>query len=405
MKKDHVQFLGSLKNEPQGVFGRNIYIFGSKVQSIETMPLDLNKQLDRYELIELCSDSKRSDLITVVAILGWGGMRFDHARRLFANWDEFAPLIRSIRMGQSMSRKEVFEKFSILRKLKKIPGLGIGYYTKLICFLNPSLQGYILDQWTAKSINLLYEHKLVDITDAGWVTDKNGPDVYDDFCLKVEELSNYWDVKPIDAELKMFSNGGHRPGVWRTYLKKEYCSLEPSWEKVSIKPSTLVIFSHGKESNPHGEKIQAMSAVAEELGFKTKSIDYTSCKDEVERKALLRGYLSKQSSKIILVGSSMGGYVSAALANEFKLSALFLLCPALSLEGYEPVDYEPKTDKIVLVHGWDDDVVPVESSIDFARKHKATLHLVEDGHRLNESIPQLENWFENLLNSVIENRI
>lgn len=164
----------------------------------------------------------------------------------------------------------------------------------------------------------------------------------------------------------------------------------------------LVVFSHGKESGPDGTKIQAMRAVAEELGFKTVSIDYTACKNEVERKALLRGYLSNQAGRIILVGSSMGGYVSATLANEFKLSALFLLCPALSLEGYEPVDYQPKTDNIVLVHGWKDDVVPVESSIDFARKHKATLHLVEDGHRLKESVPQLQNWLGHLLDSVVK---
>ena len=166
--------------------------------------------------------------------------------------------------------------------------------------------------------------------------------------------------------------------------------------------SRIIVFNHGKESGPHGEKIQAMRAVAEELGFKTVSMDYTSCKDEVERKAVLRSYLSKQLGKIILVGSSMGGYVSAALANEFELSALFLLCPALSLEGYEPVDYQPRTDKIVLIHGWNDDIVPVESSIEFARKHKAILHIVEDGHRLKDSIPHLKSWLGHLLDSLVK---
>ena len=164
----------------------------------------------------------------------------------------------------------------------------------------------------------------------------------------------------------------------------------------------LVVFSHGKESGPHGEKIQAMRAVAQELGFRTVSIDYTACQDEVERKSLLRSYLSNQSGKIILVGSSMGGYVSAALANEFELSALFILCPALSLEGYERVDYTPRTDKIVLVHGWNDDVVPVESSIQFAREHNAMLHLLRDNHRLSGSISHLVIWLESLLKSLIE---
>ena len=98
----------------------------------------------------------------------------------------------------------------------------------------------------------------------------------------------------------------------------------------------------------------------------------------------------------------MGVYVSAALANEFELSALFLLCPALSLEGYERVDYTPRTDKIVLVHGWNDDVVPVESYIQFAREHKAMLHLLPDNHRLSGSISHLVILLESLLKSLIE---
>lgn len=398
MKNNHIEFLGSLENETQGVFGRNIYDFGSQTQSIESIPNDLNKRLNRYELMDLCSDTNRSDLLVVIAILGWGGMRYDHARRLFAKWDELSPLIKSIRSESALSRRQVFDDFSRLRRSKKLPGLGIGYYTKLICFLNPSLKGYILDQWTAKSINLLSERKLVDISDAGWVTDKNDSNIYETFCLKVEELANYWGIEPLEAELKMFSNGGANQGLWRRYLKREYCSLEPNYDNSS--KNNIIVFSHGKESGPNGTKIQAMRVAAENLGFTTVSIDYTSCENEVDRKALLRDFLFKQSGKVVLVGSSMGGYVSAALANEFEISAMFLLCPALSLEGYEPVEYAPKTDSIVLVHGWSDDVVPVESSIAFAQKHKATLLLIEDGHRLKESIPQIVNWFEDLLVSI-----
>ena len=166
------------------------------------------------------------------------------------------------------------------------------------------------------------------------------------------------------------------------------------------KDQMLVVFSHGKESGPDGAKIKAMRAVAHDLGFKTVSLDYTTCQDEIERKTLLRNYLSKQTDNLILVGSSMGGYVSAALANEFNLSSLFLLCPALSMEGFEEVEYTPKTEIISVVHGWNDEIVPVESSIDFARKHKAILHLVDDGHRLKASIPFIVQWFKEMLRSL-----
>ena len=134
MKNNYIEFLGSIKNQPQGKFGRNIQVFGRQVQSIETISDDLNTKLNRYELMHLCSDFERSDLTVVVAVLGWGGMRFDHARRLFENWEELAPLIKLIRTSNSLNRKEAFQSFSLLRKQNKIPGLGIGYYTKLICF-------------------------------------------------------------------------------------------------------------------------------------------------------------------------------------------------------------------------------------------------------------------------------
>jgi len=41
---------------------------------------------------------------------------------------------------------------------------------------------------------------------------------------------------------------------------------------------------------------------------------------------------------------------------------------------------------IALVHGWEDDIIIPQSSIDFAREHKAELLLVQDGHRLKNSL-------------------
>lgn len=159
----------------------------------------------------------------------------------------------------------------------------------------------------------------------------------------------------------------------------------------------LVVFSHGKESGPNGTKIQMLRGLADLMGYKTHSIDYTACNNEIERKELLREYLSEQSGTIILVGSSMGGYVSASLANEFEVDSMFLMCPALYMPEYESVEYKPKTNKIVLVHGWSDEIVPVDSSIRFAKEHSAILHLVEDGHRLKDNLPHLLRWLKDML--------
>lgn len=39
-----------------------------------------------------------------------------------------------------------------------------------------------------------------------------------------------------------------------------------------VKP--LVIFSHGKVSGPKGSRIQALSKIAERMGFEVESLDY-----------------------------------------------------------------------------------------------------------------------------------
>jgi hypothetical protein len=105
----------------------------------------------------------------------------------------------------------------------KLPGLGIGYFTKLICFLAPQLNGYILDQWLGKSINLLTGKKLVSITDKGWVTDKNDANTYEVFCSKIDALAKLIQCSGLETEERLFSKGAigkSERGAWRKYVMK-----------------------------------------------------------------------------------------------------------------------------------------------------------------------------------------
>jgi alpha/beta superfamily hydrolase len=161
---------------------------------------------------------------------------------------------------------------------------------------------------------------------------------------------------------------------------------------------SIVIFSHGKESGPHGIKIQLMAEIAVKHGHQTLSIDYTTCKDENERVDLLRENLVPyKKEKKILVGSSMGGYVCAVMATEIEVAGLFLLCPALNMPDYKVQTYTPKTTNIEIIHGWNDEVVPSQNSIAFAKQNLATLHLVDDNHRLSKSHKFLGESFDNFL--------
>ncbi|RFA31103.1 alpha/beta hydrolase [Alkalilimnicola ehrlichii] len=152
-----------------------------------------------------------------------------------------------------------------------------------------------------------------------------------------------------------------------------------------------VYFAHGKESGPWGRKIQALARVAQAHGFMIESPDYSHTFDPQARVQQLLD-LKPQADCLVLVGSSMGGYVSAQAAGQLRPNGLFLIAPAFYMPGYES---EPQAHDglIEAVHGWDDDVIPVEHSIRFARNHQARLHLIPGEHTLVEQLPLLERLF------------
>lgn len=161
----------------------------------------------------------------------------------------------------------------------------------------------------------------------------------------------------------------------------------------------LVIFSHGKESGPNGAKIQLLSKIAQQMGFQTHSIDYTHCAHVSERVEMLENFMAEnKTQKLVLVGSSMGGYVATVVAEKFPLEGLFLMCPALYLSNYPIQAYRPITDKIEIVHGWQDEIVPYQNSIQFGQKTNARLHLIEDNHRLSTQRAFLGETFRQFLN-------
>ena len=88
----------------------------------------------------------------------------------------------------------------------------------------------------------------------------------------------------------------------------------------------------------------------------------------------------------LLVGSSMGGYVSAAAAATLRPRALFLLAPAFYMPGFEEYTPQDVPAPTTIVHGWHDDIVPVENSVRWAREHRATLHVLDSNHRLEDQI-------------------
>lgn len=165
----------------------------------------------------------------------------------------------------------------------------------------------------------------------------------------------------------------------------------------------VVVFSHGQESGPWGTKINAMADQVRSMGCRVESIDYQGIADPADRVTKLIGACKDIAAPLILVGSSMGGHVATATAPAVNAIGLFVLAPAYYMEGFEALTPSAPDIPTVIVHGWHDDIVPVENSIRFARDCAATLHIVDGGHRLTENIDEINAYLQRFVNNLIDN--
>jgi len=140
------------------------------------------------------------------------------------------------------------------------------------------------------------------------------------------------------------------------------------------------------------------------LGLSSESIDFTESPDPDFRVKKLLGRAAVQGGELILVGSSMGGYVVTVASKQLRPAGLFLMAPAFYLTGYQEQDPVPHAGKTVIVHGWRDEVVPPENAFRFSRLHSAELHLLQAGHALTEEMSLLEEIFATFLRSIIFKR-
>lgn len=162
-------------------------------------------------------------------------------------------------------------------------------------------------------------------------------------------------------------------------------------------PFATVCFCHGRESGPWGTKIRRLARVAEGLGCAVVSCDDRDLADPDARVERLLQLAESLAEPLVLVGSSMGGYVAAVAAMHLKPAGLFLMAPAIGLPGYAVAAPRPATPVIAVVHGWRDEVVPAAHVIAFARDCHAALHLLEDDHLLQGELEQVARLFGDFL--------
>jgi pimeloyl-ACP methyl ester carboxylesterase len=155
-----------------------------------------------------------------------------------------------------------------------------------------------------------------------------------------------------------------------------------------------VVFSHGQESGPWGRKITALAEVARSEGYEPHSVDYRGIDAPRARVAALVDFCKELGGDLVLVGSSLGGYVSVASASLLHARGVFLMAPALYMAGLPELRPGGLDCPSAVVHGLNDDVVPYEHSVRFAQAHHASLHLLPSDHRLHNQIRVLQHLFE-----------
>jgi hypothetical protein len=184
------------------------------------------KALTRPELVALAADeSGYTDAEVFLSVMAWGGMNVAYSRSAWRYFVILQPIIGKLRKG-AFSRQAAYAALSGTLATLPNPGMGPTYFTKLIYFCCPKQRGYIMDQWTGKSINLLFESAdggPPPVTFLGKrVSPKNSSERYEQFCQLVEALGERLGEKNGgEVERRLFSSGARGAqecGRWRRYV-------------------------------------------------------------------------------------------------------------------------------------------------------------------------------------------
>jgi len=176
----------------------------------------------------------------------------------------------------------------------------------------------------------------------------------------------------------------------------------------------MLYYIHGYESSPDGTK---GTIFKEKLN--SKSIRYRDCKPEdIVISDCLRRIAEeiKDDREIVLIGSSLGGFLAAKTAlNNSNVKQIILLNPALippaiDLNTIKDIPMSILTDmkddrlfnekldaSIFIFSGIEDEIVSPNWILEFARVQEATVKFLHDDHRFMRNTDKLPDIITELL--------
>ncbi len=154
--------------------------------------------------------------------------------------------------------------------------------------------------------------------------------------------------------------------------------------------TSRILFIHGSESNSQTYKATILRNIFPDIVIP----DFTGPLDE--RMAQLNVIIGDTSGWTI-IGSSLGGLMAALFTAQHpaQVSRLVLLAPALTLSAFDEYSKASITIPTTIIHGIQDDVVPLEPVRELAEKifTNLTHQKVNDDHRLHRTAEALD-WKE-----------
>lgn len=169
------------------------------------------------------------------------------------------------------------------------------------------------------------------------------------------------------------------------------------------------ILSHGFESGPDATKVTALAEVAQRYGWSHERPDYSDLDGKREisplgdvyariERLLALARAAAERGPVLLAGSSLGAYISAAVSLQVRPAALFLMAPPIAM-GPAPV-LQAADVPISIIHGWDDELIPAADVVAWAYPRRARLLLVDDSHRLSAHVQGSADAFARLLETL-----
>lgn len=179
-------------------------------------------------------------------------------------------------------------------------------------------------------------------------------------------------------------------------------------------PDINLYYIHGYKSSPNGAK-----GVLFKKKLNARAIKYRDCEPEELIISSCLNRISntiKNDKNIVLIGSSLGGFLAASVAiDKSNVKKLILINPAIPIpsanfENFKDVPksihdamvdsrlFEKKIfAEIIILRSTEDELIPDSWVLNFAKSQEATVMYFHDDHRFSKNLEKLPFIISKLL--------